>query len=321
MTHLATDPALVEAFATCESIVRERARNFWYGLRLTPEPKRSAMYAIYAWMREADDIADAGNQSATKRRANLDRFREDTDRALLGAANASDSTQNAPMWRALAAIAPEYDLDAKDFHDMLAGQLADLDAVRLKSWDELRTQCYRVASTVGLVCVRVWGYSDPSVTERAHQLAIDRGIAFQLTNILRDVREDRANGRVYLPEDELRAAGLDIDSLVAWRDDRRCDEFLRKQIARAQEHYRRSADLESLINAECVPTLWALTRIYRRLLDRIAEDPQAVVGAGRVRVATWEKLWIGFRAKRMAKAAQRGGLRMHGDLAAEIAAP
>ncbi|MFO0829967.1 MAG: phytoene/squalene synthase family protein [Phycisphaerales bacterium] len=324
------------AFAQCEAIVRERARNFWYGLRLTPEPKRSAMYAIYAWMREADDIADELAPSDARaidpasavgielRRARLQQFRADTDRALRGEVpeggtpvpHVTTDGQRA-MWRALAAVAPRYSLVPQDFHDMIEGQLADLEPVRLPSWEALRTQCYRVASTVGLVCVRVWGYASPSVVEEANRLAIDRGIAFQLTNILRDVREDLANGRVYLPADELARHGLRIDDVVAWRGAEACDRFLREQIERAEAHYRASARLESLISADCVPTLWALTRIYRRLLERIADDPQAIVGPGRVRVATWEKLWIGFRAKRMAKAAQRGSP----TLAAGVAAP
>ena len=133
----------------------------------------------------------------------------------------AQSTQAPPSpSRALFAdVAPRYRLVAKDFHDMLEGQLADLGdrdgSVRCATWDELRTVCYRVASTVGLVCIRVWGYSDP----RAIDFAIDRGIAFQLTNILRDVREDFGHRRTYLPQDELERFGVSVESLLAWRDE------------------------------------------------------------------------------------------------------
>lgn len=288
-----SDVRLREAYAACERVVREQAKNFYYGLRLTPEPKRSAMYAIYAWMREADDIADAEGPSTAERKAQLDRFRAETDAALEGRA-ASDR----PVWIALADVAPRYRLVAKDFHDMLEGQLADLGdahgAVRCATWEDLRLVCYRVASTVGLVCIRVWGYSDA----RAIDLAIDRGIAFQLTNILRDIREDHEHRRVYLPAEELERAGLPIEALLAWRDPARCDAFLRQQIDRAAALYASSEPLESLISPDCEATLWALTAIYRRLLERISADPRRAIVGGRVRVPTWEKLWIGFRAKR-----------------------
>lgn len=287
------DRRLAEAYAACELVVREQAKNFYYGLRLTPEPKRSAMYAIYAWMREADDIADEDGPSLEERRSRLERFREETDAALDGRV-ASDR----PVWIALADVAPRYRLVAKDFHDMLEGQLADLGdrdgSVRCATWDELRTVCYRVASTVGLVCIRVWGYSDP----RAIDFAIDRGIAFQLTNILRDIREDFGHRRTYLPQEELERFGVTVESLLAWRDDQRCRAFMDHQIRRASELYRSSESLEQLISPECEPTLWALTQIYHRLLDRIARDPQRAIVGERVRVPTWEKLWIGFRAKR-----------------------
>lgn len=285
-------PQLEAAFAACERIVREQAKNFWYGLRLTAEPKRSAMYAIYAWMRQADDIADEPGLPIATRREALARFRADTDQALSGRAPSPD-----PMWAALADIAPRYQLAARDFHDMLEGQLADLDDVRVETWEELRTQCYRVASTVGLVCIRIWGYRD----QRAEALAIDRGIAFQLTNILRDIREDLGNGRVYLPAEELRAAGISIEDLLAWREPGRCRDFMTAQIERARRHYVASEPLDRTITPDCVPTLWALTSIYRRLLERIARDPRKAVLGDRVRLPTWEKAWIAFRAKRSAR--------------------
>ncbi len=287
------DQRLIGAFAACEAVVRDQAKNFYYGLRLTPEPKRSAMYAIYAWMREADDIADESGPSLEERRSRLDRFREETDAALEGRV-ASDR----PVWIALADVAPRYRLVAKDFHDMLEGQLADLGdadgAVRCATWEDLRLVCYRVASTVGLVCIRVWGYAD----QRAIEHAIDRGIAFQLTNILRDVREDHEHRRTYLPLEEFERFRLTPESLLAWRDDERCRAFMDHQVRRASDLYASSAALDSLISPECEPTLWALTQIYHRLLERIARDPRRAIVGDRVRVPTWEKLWIGFRAKR-----------------------
>ncbi len=299
--------SLDAAFDACERIVRERAKNFWYGLRLTPEPKRSAMYAIYAWMREADDIADEPGHSVADRRARLERFRGDTDAALEGRVPSDRA-----VWVALAEVAPRYRLVAKDFHDMLDGQLADLGdgpnpevcpeecQVRCATWDDLRLVCYRVASTVGLVCIRVWGYRDEALAESAIRCAIDRGIAFQLTNILRDVREDHANGRTYLPAEEFARFGISPEALLSWRDEDRCLAFMEFQIRRARALYDGSESLESMISPDCVPTLWALTQIYQRLLQRIERNPRRVTGDDRVRLPTWEKLWVGFKAKRMA---------------------
>ncbi|MDZ4755894.1 MAG: phytoene/squalene synthase family protein [Phycisphaerae bacterium] len=284
------------AFDTCERIVRARAKNFWYGLRLTPEPKRSAMYTIYAWMREADDLADEPlrrvDDQLAARRARIEQFRADTDQALDG-----HIPTDRPLWTALAHIAPRYRLVAKDFHDMLDGQLADLGGgVCCNTWNDLRLVCYRVASTVGLVCIRVWGYRDP----RAVDYAIDRGIAFQLTNILRDVREDQLNGRTYLPREDYARFGISPEDLLAWRDPRRAREFMQFHIERAKSFYAASAPLESMITPDCVPTLWALTQIYERILQRIERNPQKLTESSRVRLPTWEKLWVGYQAKRMA---------------------
>lgn len=312
MSGAIVDARLADAFAACEKVVRRRARNFWYGLRLTPEPKRSAMYAIYAWMREADDIADADRVPTAERRARLERFGRDTESALAG-----ESGDGRPLWIALAWVANRHRLDAADFRDMLAGQTADLDPVAMSTWADLRLQCYRVASTVGLVCIRVWGVASgpevgsperPSIEAHARSLAIDRGLAFQLTNILRDVREDREAGRVYLPAEEFERFGIDVDRLLAWTEPTRCAEFMAFQIERAREHYRKSEGLERFIAADCVATSWALHAIYRRLLERIARDPRAALVGPRARVPTWEKLWIGFRAKRLVGSAPRAAL-------------
>jgi phytoene synthase len=256
------------------------------------------MYAIYAWMREADDLADdlagASEEARLRGRERVATFRAWTDRALAG-----ELVDQAPTWRALAHVAPRYRLVAKEFHDMLDGQLADLDgAVRCERWEDLRLVCYRVASTVGLVCIRIWGFHDP----RAIECAIDRGIAFQLTNILRDVREDLAVGRSYLPMSEYAAHGLSPEELLCWSKPESCERFLRFQMERAEEHYRRSAPLDAMISPECVPTLWAMTEIYHRLLRKIARRPRAVVGGGRVRLSALEKFWIAFQARRLPKA-------------------
>jgi len=291
---LAPVPAdLAPAIAECERITRERARNFWYGLKLTPEPQRSAMYAIYAWMREADDLADAEGYSPEERVERIARFRQETDAALAG-----EPPGGRPVWRALAWVAQGDRLSAAEFHDMLDGQLSDVGPVRYETWDDLRGFCYRVASTVGLVCIRVWGYHDPE----APALAVERGIAFQLTNILRDYREDHDLGRVYLPAADFRRMDLTPEALRQWSMPAQCAEFMRAQCDRAEQFYERSAPLDRMITPECLPTLWAMTEIYHGLLLRIRANPAAVVGASRVRLPAWRKAWIAWRARRMHRA-------------------
>ena len=288
--------ALLPAIAECERITRTRARNFWYGLRLTPEPQRSAMYAIYAWMREADDLADAEGIADDERVRGIAQFRHDTDAALAGR-----PPGGRPTWRALAWVAAHHDLAPRDFHDMLDGQLGDVGSVRFQTWDDLRGFCYRVASTVGLVCIRVWGFSDPA----APALAVDRGIAFQLTNILRDYREDFDQGRVYLPTEDFRRMDLTPEMLRRWSPAPQCEEFMRAQCDRAAQFYERSAPLDAMVTPTCVPTLWAMTEIYRALLGRIQANPSAVVGARRVRVPSWRKAFIAWRASRRSREAAR----------------
>jgi len=287
-----------DAFAACAAIVRERARNFWWGLRLLPEPKRSYLFAIYAWMREADDLVDddAGTDPA-RLAARIAAFRAATDAALGGRAAAPR-----PLWVALAEVARRVRLDPREFHDMLAGQLADTGPVRCRDWDDLRTVCYRVAGTVGVVCVRVWGgvaAASPAPDE-AIPLAIERGIAFQLTNILRDFREDAERGRLYLPDREFHAYGITPGDLLAWRDPPACRAFLAFQCERARSRYEASAALDALVAPDCRPTLAAMTGIYRGLLERIAADPRGIVREGRISLSPFRKALIAFRARRAA---------------------
>jgi phytoene synthase len=278
--------------AACERITRLQARNFYYGLKLTPEPQRSAMYVIYAWMRAADDLADQVGFSPEERVQRIAQFRAATERAMAG-----EAAEGQPVWQGLAWVARSYQLNPRDFHDMLDGQLADVGAVSYATWEELRSFCYRVASTVGLVCIRIWGYT----AEGAPALAIDRGIAFQLTNIIRDYKEDFDMGRVYLPADEFRRLELTPLDLRHWTKPDLCTEFVLAQCARAEQFYRKSAALEGCITPSCAPTLWAMTEIYHGLLTRIAAKPEAICRQPRVRLSSFRKAWIAFKARRMAR--------------------
>lgn len=283
--------------ASCE-IVRARARNFWYGLKLTPEPRRSALYAIYAWMREVDDIADDPGPTADQRRTALKEFRDRTRRVFEGIREPNPS--DCEWWIAFADVVEAYPIESQPFEDMIEGQLLDLEWTTCRDRASLEHFCRLVASTVGAVCIRIWGHDDhPDVPGQADA----RGIALQLTNVLRDLREDLERGRVYLPADELEQAGLEIDDLLGWRVPDRCSRFMRDQVARARDHYRRSEDLESHLDPACRGTSWAMCEIYRGILDRIDEDPARVVRE-RVGLGSWRKAGIAWKARRMSRSAR-----------------
>ena len=282
-------PSLEASRAACEEIVRRRALNFFHGLRLTPEPERTSLFALYAWMREVDDIVDDGG---AERERSLEAFVARTEIALAG--NLPDDGH--PMWPAFVEAVVRHGLPAEPFRDMILGQRQDLDLVALPDWAGLREFCRRVASTVGELCVRIWGLDD----SESIALAERRGIAFQLTNILRDLREDHARGRVYLPQEELHAAGLSIEDLLAWRRPSECGAFVAAQCRRAREHYDESAPLEERLRPACRPTLWAMTRIYSGILGRIESRPARIAGT-RVRLGTFRKVCIAFEARRLGR--------------------
>jgi len=282
---------LEQSRAYCEALTRTQARNFYYGLKLLPEPKRSAMFALYAYMRLVDDLADEEDETSSieQRTENLETWRRQTHEALSGGEVADFDH---PIWPALADTVRRYRVPTMVFDEAIAGQQQDLSFTGFDTFDEVRSYCIRVAGVVGLASIHVWGFEGGAETE---QLALDRGIAFQLTNILRDLREDAGRGRIYLPRQEL--AEMNVSERDLRAGGRRFREMMRFQIDRAASYYRSSAELDQRISRDSRPTLQAMTDIYRRLLAKIAEDPERVL-LERVSVSVLRKLWIGWRAVR-----------------------
>ena len=303
----AVEHAIQEGLATSREITRHEARNFYHGLRLLPERERAALYVVYAWMRVLDDIADDGAADERARREKLDWFEART-RAVFGedwhqeAARTIAALGAAPLSReelvclALARECRRMQFGIGDFLAAIDGQRMDLAPRGYADFAETELYCDRVASTVGRICLDVWGVRDGADPKRARALSTARGIAFQLTNILRDLREDHARGRCYLPADELAAAGLSAPDLLAWRDDARCAAFVRGQCARAARYFDESAQLEAMVSAKAVPTLVAMSVIYRRILAKIEADPRRAL-ARRVSLSTFEKILIGLGAR------------------------
>jgi 15-cis-phytoene synthase len=290
---------LESAYAQCAKVVRSRARNFYYGLRLTPEPRRSAIYSIYAWMRAADDEADAETLPAERQRR-LAAFRERTEEILRGRAMAHGEPS---FWTAFAATAASYPVDRTLFFHMLDGLSEDLSHAGYETEADLRRYCYRVASTVGLVCISIWGTAAGTDPARIRELAERRGQAFQLTNILRDFAEDHDSvpSRVYLPRTSFAEASLTPADVRTWSDASRCDAFIRKHALAARSDYVASEGLERLIDPACAPTLWAMTRIYSGILELIEKEPGRIVQNRRVRLPSARKARIALAASWRAK--------------------
>jgi phytoene synthase len=305
----------------CEQVTRAQAKNFYYGLKLLPEPRRSAMFTLYAWMRLVDDIADEDDgRSIEQRLDDLESWRKQTHTVLNGAlasrgaghaAQAGRLNGSKPydrgdyyfnaakrpgdLWPAFADMVSRYRLPAKIFDEVIAGQRQDLEPSPFETFDALYDYCYRVAGVVGLASIYIWGFEGGEAVE---QLAVERGVAFQLTNILRDLKEDAARGRVYLPQDELRVSAIEESDIRQERGGPRFLDMMDFQIRRAQHYYDKSSALEKHISAECRPTLIAMTEIYHGLLEKIVLEPERVLHE-RVSLSIFSKLRIGWRATRV----------------------
>jgi len=287
----ATATTLDASRAHCRAVSRDRARNFYHGMKLVPEPKRSAMYALYAWMREADDLADEAGDADAKAAA-LERFYRDTERAIDGTSDDDSGAPQGPLWPAVRDLVRTYQIPRQYLRDMIDGQLLDQTRTRYKNFDELYEYCYKVASVVGLCCIEIWGYTGGAETRR---LAEWRGIAFQLTNILRDVLEDAARDRVYLPAVDFNVYELNPEMFTVGRT-ANARNGLRRVVERARSYYDKSAPLIRRVNRDGQPCLWAMTRIYRALLDKIERDPAVVLTGERVKLSRLSKTWIALRA-------------------------
>jgi phytoene synthase len=298
-TSMLDDTSLARSRAYCRQLTRAQAKNFYYGLKLLPEPKRSAMFALYAYMRLVDDIADdeEGGRTVDQRLAELEAWRRQTHHILDG--NPIDDGGpvghlGRDLWPAFAEMVRAYRMPRHIFDDVIAGQRQDLQPEPFETFAQLHAYCYRVAGIVGLASIYIWGFEGGAETEA---LAVDRGVAFQLTNILRDLREDAARGRTYLPAEDLARFGVtdaDLRGSVAGRP---FMDLMRFQIDRAEAYYRRSAALESCIQDDSRPTLVAMTEIYHQLLKRVAVEPGRVLRE-RVSLSLVSKLMIGWRAAR-----------------------
>ena len=284
-------PQLVMAYSVCKGITRQNAKNFYYGFLVLPRRKREALCAVYAFMRRCDDITDDPKLSPPERRQQLDTWLDALHRAQQG-----EPTDDAILL-ALTDAQRRYAIPAGLLDELAHGTAMDVEetealqadsvAVQYKTFEDLRLYCYRVASVVGLVCIHIFGYRDPA----AEPLAERCGLAFQLTNIIRDVKEDASLGRVYLPEEDLAKSGLSVSDVLNSTDPARLRPVLALEADRAREFYASGDELIPYVAEDSQPALWVLINIYRGLLDKIALKQYDVFSA-KVALSTWEKLRI-----------------------------
>ena len=284
---------IVEAYAVCRTIAQREAKNFYYSFRVLPEHKRNAMCAVYAFMRRADDISDDELLPIAERRAVMSRWLEAWREAR------RSGISDDPVFVALNDTQKRFSVPDALLEELVQGTTMDLEPraqmenqlQTFATFEELYRYCYLVASVVGLVCIRIFGYTDL----RAESLAEETGIAFQLTNILRDVKEDVERGRIYLPLDLLHEFGVNVDRVkmlatgAAMEANERA--LLRALGARAETYYASADRLLPLIDADSRAALWVLVTIYHRLLFKIF-DANGDVFTHRISVSTPAKLTI-----------------------------
>src|SRR5882724_9826082 len=286
---------VANSYEECHRIARASHSNFYYAFFLLPKPKRDALAALYAFMRLVDDVSDENQSLLTKQRG-LAKWRAAFDEAVTGHSQLFDGNAAMPLpsetlygeaevLPALVDTMQRYKMPARYLHDLISGAEMDLTVQTYPTFDRLREYCYRVAGTVGLTCTHVFGFTDP----RALDLAEKLGLAFQLTNIIRDVHDDYALGRVYLPEEDLERYNVSPQDFGNNEATLGVRELLRFEADRAWQCYDEGAALLNLIEPEGRGTLWLLAHTYSALLARIESLDFAVFGE-RVRLSRAEKM-------------------------------
>jgi 15-cis-phytoene synthase len=293
-----TPSQLAMAYSVCCGIARKTAKNFYYAFLVLPRPKRESLCAVYSFIRRCDDLSDDPSLAPRERRSRLEAW---LDRFHLAQAGAPTDD---PVLLALTDTQRRYQIPMELLDQLAFGTLMDLPEseaydrqpapdqsavlmVQYRSFKDLYLYCYHVASVVGLVCIKIFGYRDPE----AERLAERCGVAFQLTNIIRDVKEDAGLGRVYLPLEDLQKFELNPLDLQKSPDPGRLRQLLAMEAGRARDFYVSGHDLIPYVGEDSQPALWVLVTIYEKLLEKIARRQFDVYG-GRISLTTFEKIKV-----------------------------
>lgn len=281
-----------EAYAECERITWEQARNFAYGIRLLPPQKRRGLAAVYAFARRIDDIGD-GDLPASEKALRLEEARKQV--LTLAGKESPDDTD--PVLVALTDVGRRFDIQLEAFGELIDGCLADVHEATYETFDDLLYYCRCVAGSIGRLSLGIYGKTQP---ERQNKMADDLGVALQITNILRDVREDYLNGRVYLPREDLAKFGCEIEPgnpepFMTQAQKARFAGLVDFEASRAREWYGSGLRLLATIDRRSAACTGAMAGIYRRLLDKIAGNPSAVLD-GRMSLPAGEKALVAVQS-------------------------
>ena len=272
----------MDPHAYCQNKAAQSGSSFYYSFLFLPEERRRAITALYAFCREVDDVVDECSDPATAR-ATLAWWRQELAAAFHG-------TPQHPVARALAEIAPRFNLAEAQLAEIIDGMQMDLEYNRYPSFEVLRQYCHRVAGVVGLLSAEIFGFQDP----RTREYATDLGLAFQLTNIIRDVGEDARRGRIYLPLDEIERHGVSVADISASRETDNFRRLIEFQIERALGYYRDAFAKLPAIDRRAQRAGIIMAAIYRALLDEIQRDGCRVL-TRRTALTPIRKLWIAWR--------------------------
>ncbi len=267
------------AYEACRTITRREAKNFYYAFLTLPAAKRRAIYAAYAFCRHCDDSVDEETSTDAKFAA-LAELQANLDDSYSG-------SSSSPVFLALADAAKQYDIPRDYFREVILGVESDLVKDRFQNFDELREYCYRVASVVGLICLQIFGYKN----DAAKEYAVDLGLAMQLTNIIRDVREDLDMGRVYLPQDEMARFGYSEEDLRNGVRNQAFLDLMRYQSQRAREYFERGFRLMPYLSRRSRACPAVLGALYSKVLDRIEASDYDVLES-KVSLSKGEKIRI-----------------------------
>ena len=284
----------------CQEKAAKSGSSFYYSFLSLPDKKREAITALYAFCREVDDIVDSSAQHELKG-TKLTWWRDEIERLFQGSAQH-------PITRALTPVIHDFNLPKEYFLEILDGMQMDLEPTTYASFKDLRLYCYRVASVVGLMSAEIFGYHDRMTLKYAHDL----GLAFQLTNIIRDVYADLMQGRLYLPQDELARYGVTAADLSAKKCTPAFTELMQFQINRANEHYQRAFIQLPEIDRYSQRTGLIMAAIYHALLDKIGNNSCKVL-TQRVGIAPLRKLWIAWQTNRKETRRYHTGMKHQAD--------
>jgi phytoene synthase len=278
---------LEASYRYCAQLTRLAARNFYYAFWLLPAPRRRSLCAIYAFCRRLDDIVDDDPSDSAAQTPLEGRRRLEYMRSLLDADGAADD----PLFPALRDTVRRYRIPRAPFEDLIDGMLMDLEGHEYRTFEDLRLYCYRAASTVGLISIEIFGHDAHERPEEIQGPAIDLGIAMQLTNIIRDLKEDLGRGRVYLPREELDRFGVTPAQLAEHQVSSKFRDLMAYQVERTRSYFARSDPIYQRLHrgSRCCPRL--LRTMYSEILDCI-ERAGYDVFKFRPRLSRWRKVWL-----------------------------